>query len=122
MFTALEVEMLPICRCVLTTLTLGLKPQEWNFLIERSEDDLQFSGLPQSEVLREQRKNFVTMAYGGEDQFALGISRYSADASKVSSLIGKNLRSLLKKHSHANLKTVCGNIVRNHFWAEGALK
>lgn len=32
---------------------------------------------------REQRKGFVTVSYGGEDQYAIGATRYSAESSNV---------------------------------------
>ncbi|GLO15521.1 hypothetical protein PPUJ20028_41060 [Pseudomonas putida] len=90
-------------------------------LIGPPPDQSNISDLPQHQVSREVRSNFITISYGGEDDFALGASRFSADPSPTSRSVNKDLRKLLKKYAHPGVKTCNGDIVSNHFWTDGAL-
>ncbi|UVL64790.1 hypothetical protein [Pseudomonas sp. B21-031] len=92
-----------------------------DLLLGHKSNDSKIRELQQSEVLREQRINFVTIQFGGEDEFALGASRYSADPSPTSRIVNKELRKLLNKLAHTGVKTCHGDIIENHFWTDGAL-
>lgn len=90
-------------------------------LIGPPPDQSNILDLPQRQVLREERRSFITISYGGEDDFALGASRFSADPSPTSRFVNKELRKLLKKYAHSGVKTCNGDIISNHFWTDGAL-
>ncbi|MFJ4455291.1 hypothetical protein ACIP1G_15565 [Pseudomonas sp. NPDC089392] len=92
-----------------------------DLLLGDKSSDSQILGIQQSEVLREQRINFVTIQYGGEDEFSIGASRYSAAPSPTSRVVNKELRKLLKQLAHARVKTCNGDIIENHFWTDDAL-
>ncbi|MFD4841669.1 hypothetical protein ACFWP0_29515 [Achromobacter sp. NPDC058515] len=91
-------------------------------LIGKSKDEDQILGDRQFDVKRDRRVGFVDVAYGGEDENAIGASHYGADTSETSKLVNSELNKLLKKYAHKGVFDVAGNPVKNYYWTDGALE
>ena len=73
---------------------------------------------------REQRKGFVTVSYEGEDEYAIGATRYSADSSSVEKIVNRELNKLFKKYARKGVIASDGTtykILDNYYLTEKAV-
>lgn len=92
-----------------------------SLLIGRTESENSILEGRQNDVDRERRVGFVNVAYGGDDQYAIGASHYGADASSTSKLVNRELNRLLKKYAHKGVLDAAGNYIKNYYWTDAAL-
>ncbi|WP_124578970.1 hypothetical protein [Burkholderia contaminans] len=92
-----------------------------SLLIGRAEDEGNILERCQNDVDRQRRACFVSVAYGGEDQYAIGASHYGADTSPTSKLVNRELNKILKKYAHKGVVDVAGNYIKDYYWTDAAL-
>ncbi|MNL15641.1 hypothetical protein D3C87_1366370 [compost metagenome] len=93
-----------------------------SLLIGHPEDENKILGEKHKDVGRAQRIGFVSVTYGGEDNFAIGASHYGADGSDTSRLVNRELKKLLKTYAHKGVWDAAGNLIKNYYWTDSALR
>lgn len=81
-------------------------------------------GPRQFDVKRPARVGFVSVRYGGDDEYAIGATHYGADGSNTEKLINRELNKLLRQYAHKGVIDVEGNSGRisdNYYWTDAAL-
>jgi len=93
-------------------------------MIGDSKDAARVLGPKQSDVSRDARIGFVTVRYGGDDEYAIGSSWYGADGSDTTKLVNRELNKLLKAYAHKgvlNVEGILTKILDNYYWTDAAL-
>ncbi|KAF2393249.1 MULTISPECIES: hypothetical protein [Pseudomonas] len=82
-------------------------------------------GKGQRELTRSDRKGFVDIRYGGDDEEALGASTFAGDPSETEKAVSSCLARILKKQAHKGVKFADGTVSKipdSYFWTDAALQ
>jgi hypothetical protein len=91
-------------------------------LIGDTKDEGRILGPRQFDVKRDARVGFVSVMFGGCDEYAIGATHYGADGSDTMKLVNRELNKLLKKYAHRDVLNVKGQVYKGYYWTDAALE
>lgn len=100
------------------------EPFSYDWFVGEKKDEKRVISHTKETLRREERKGLITLTYGGEHQYAIGATRYSADNSNVEKIVNRELNKLFKKYAQKGVLESNGTankITDNYYWTEKAL-
>jgi hypothetical protein len=92
-----------------------------DLIIGHIKDESRIAGCPRINVHRQERIGFVSIRYGGDDDFAIGTTLYLADGSDTNKLVNREMNKLLRKYAHKGVIDQPGTVHSNYYWTDAAL-
>lgn len=92
-----------------------------SILVGNQDVQLKILGKYQSEVNRDDKRGFVSIRLGDEDQYALGATLFLSDPSENERRVVNLINQFLRKNCHKGVYNSQRTKVENYYWTNSAL-